>query len=651
VLKRQGIFITGTDTGVGKTFVSALLCQIFKKQKNICYWKPVQTGYLEDDDTTTVIQRAQLTEAEWCAPSYRLLAPLSPDRAAQLENTVVDEKKILEDFNGLEDRFLILEGAGGLEVPLNQTTRLSALIKKINLPLVVVASTRLGTINHTLLTVQRAQSLGLQVLGVVLNGPEDPGLEAVLQREGISILFSIPQFDGGDDGAVNTAVDKLLQSVEKKVLDSLHVLGTTDATHEIDRKHIWHPFTQHGFDNDFPVVVSGEGSLLKLANGEELVDGISSWWVNIHGHANPTLASALTRQANTLEHVIFSGYTHGPASELTQRLVNKLKSVNPDLQRVFFSDNGSTAVEVALKMAYQYQIQIGNFARKKFLALRGSYHGDTLAAMSVSEREGFHQVFKPLMAPVDFVQPDNMEELERLDFSQYAAVIFEPLVQGAGGMKFHSAEYLQKLCAKATAAGVVSVADEIFTGFYRTGSYFACQQAGVQPDVICLSKGITGGFLPLAVTVASEHIFSAFKTNEMSQAFLHGHSYTGNPLACAVAVASMDLLEAPEVVNQVQNLVRWTKDEVQALQTLPMVTGARALGTIGAFEIQKSGNYLQGGQFSKGFAKACESRGVLLRPLGGTVYCVPPYSTTQAQFQQIYRGIRDTLFDVERGLI
>jgi adenosylmethionine-8-amino-7-oxononanoate aminotransferase len=197
----------------------------------------------------------------------------------------------------------------------------------------------------------------------------------------------------------------------------------------------------------------------------------------------------------------------------------------------------------------------------------------------------------------------------------------------------------------------VSVADEIFTGFYRTGSYFACQQAGVQPDVICLSKGITGGFLPLAVTVASEHIFSAFKTNEMSQAFLHGHSYTGNPLACAVAVASMDLLEAPEVVNQVQNLVRWTKDEVQALQTLPMVTGARALGTIGAFEIQKSGNYLQGGQFSKGFAKACESRGVLLRPLGGTVYCVPPYSTTQAQFQQIYRGIRDTLFDVERGLI
>ena len=611
----------------------------------------MQSGYQDDDDTTTVVQRAQLTESQWCAPSYRLLAPLSPDRAAALENIIVDEKRILEDFKGLGNRFLIVEGAGGLEVPLNANIRLSALIKKINLPVVVVASTRLGTINHTLLTVQRAQSLGLQVLGVVLNGPEDPGLEAVLQREGISILFSVPQLDGDGDGAATVAVDNFLQTVENKILDIFKVSELEEKTSHIDRENIWHPFTQHGFDNDFPVVVSGDGSLLKLANGEELVDGISSWWVNIHGHANPTLASALTRQANILEHVIFSGYTHQPAIDLTQRLVGKLKSVNPELKRVFFSDNGSTAVEVALKMAYQYQIQSGQSARKKFLALKGSYHGDTLAAMSVSEREGFHQVFTPLMAPVDFAQPDNLEELENLDFSQYAAVIFEPLVQGAGGMKFHSAKYLQKLCSKAKAAAVVTVADEIFTGFYRTGSYFACAQAGVQPDMICLSKGITGGFLPLAVTVASEHIFLAFKGNEMSQAFLHGHSYTGNPLSCAVAVASMDLLERPEVVQQVQNIVSWTKDEIQALQELPMVSGARALGTIGAFEIKQSGNYLQGGLFSKSFAKACETRGVLLRPLGGTVYCVPPYSTTQAQFKQIYRAIRDTLFDVERGLI
>ncbi len=638
--------------------MSALLCQVLKKHKEICYWKPVQSGYQEDDettdDTTTVVGCAQLTEAQWCAPSYRLLAPLSPDRAAELENIVVDEKKILEDFKGLGNRFLILEGAGGLEVPLNQTTRLSALIKKINLPVVVVASTRLGTINHTLLTVQRAQSLGLQVLGVFLNGPEDPGLEAVLQREGISILLSIPQFDGDDkvgDEAPTAAVDNFLQTVENKILDIFKDSELQDNISHIDREHIWHPFTQHGFDNDFPVVVSGAGSLLKLANGEELIDGISSWWVNIHGHANPTLANALTRQANTLEHVIFSGYTHQPASELTQRLVGKLKSVNPELKRVFFSDNGSTAVEVALKMAYQFQIQSGQTARKKFLALKGSYHGDTLAAMSVSEREGFHQVFTPLMAPVDFAQPDDLQELERLDFSKYAAVIFEPLVQGAGGMKFHSAAYLQKLCSKAREAGVVIVADEIFTGFYRTGSYFACETAGVRPDVMCLSKGITGGFLPLAVTVASEHIFSAFKANDMSQAFLHGHSYTGNPLSCAVAVASMDLLENADVVRQVQNIVRWTKDEIKALHELPMVSGARALGTIGAFEIKDSGNYLHSGLFAKRFAKACEARGVLLRPLGGTVYCVPPYSTTQRQFQQIYTAIRDTLFDVERGLI
>lgn len=629
--------------------MSALLCQILKKHKEICYWKPVQSGYQDDDDTTTVVKRAQLSEAQWCAPSYRLLAPMSPDRAAALENTVVDENQILRDFKELGDRFLIVEGAGGLEVPLNDHLRLSALIKKMNLPVVVVASTRLGTINHTLLTVQRAQSLGLQVLGVILNGPEDPGLQNVLQREGISILFSVPQFEGAVDATV--VVDNFLNAVEKNILDVFDESESVDETSRTDRDHIWHPFTQHGFDNDFPMVTSGDGSLLKLANGEELVDGISSWWVNIHGHANPILASALARQANTLEHVIFSGYTHQPAADLTQRLIAKLTSVNPELKRVFFSDNGSTAVEVALKMAYQFQIQMGQTARKKFLALRGSYHGDTLAAMSVSEREGFHQVFTPLMAPVDFIQPDDLQELERIDFSQYAAVIFEPLVQGAGGMKFHSGHYLQNLCSKAKAAGVITVADEIFTGFYRTGSYFACAQAGVQPDLLCLSKGITGGFLPLAVTVASEHIFSAFKSAEMSRAFLHGHSYTGNPLSCAVAVASMDLLEKEEVVQQVQNIVSWTKDEIQALQQLPMVTGARALGTIGAFEIKDSGNYLHGGQFSKRFAKACEARGVLIRPLGGTVYCVPPYSTTQEQFKKIYTAIRDTLFDVERGLI
>ncbi len=622
--------------------MSAILCRAFKSTQKICYWKPVQTGYEDDDDTTTVVKTAQLNDTQWSHPSYRFRAPLSPDRAAKLENTVVDIEKIMQDFDLLQHRFLIVEGAGGLEVPLNENVRMSALVKKINLPLIVVASTRLGTINHTLLTVQRAQSLGLNVLGVILNGPADPGLEEVLKRENITVLLSIPFYEGG--------VDNTLQTVEKEMLNLLKPASDSEAA-DVDREHIWHPFTQHGFGDEFPVVVSGEGSILKLASGAQLVDGISSWWVNIHGHAHPALAESIARQANTLEHVIFSGYTHQPATELTRRLVQKLKAVNPELKRVFFSDNGSTAVEVALKMAYQFQTLMGRAGRNKFLALRGSYHGDTLAAMSVSEREGFHKVFTPLMAQVDFIQPDNFEELQQIDFSKYAAVIFEPLVQGASGMKFYSAKYLQELCRKATAGSVLVVADEIFTGFYRTGSYFACEQAQVQPDLICLSKGLTGGFLPLAVTVASESIFHAFKTDDMAQAFLHGHSYTGNPLSCAVAATSMDLLETPEVVQSVRNLAQWTREAIEDLKSLPLISGGRALGTIGAFEVNDIGDYVNDRRFSQRFAKACEKRGVLLRPLGGTVYCLPPYSTTLSQFNKIYRTVKDTLYDLERGLI
>jgi adenosylmethionine---8-amino-7-oxononanoate aminotransferase len=640
MLKPRGFFITGTDTGIGKTYVSALLCRVLKEHQDICYWKPIQTGYLDDDDTETVVKAAGLTEAQFAEPSYLLRAPMSPDRAAERENVVIDENKILNDFASLEQRFFIVEGAGGLEVPIHKSLRTSGLIKKMNLPVIVVSSTRLGTINHTLLTVQRAESLGLQVLGVILNGPEDTGLRETLEREGVTILFSVPQED---------VVEKGLQIVENN-LQKLFPISTREVDLQTDREHIWHPFTQHGIDGEFSSVISGDGSLLKLANGQDLVDGISSWWVNIHGHSHPILAGAIAKQAHTLEHVIFSGYTHKPACELTQRLVTKLNVVNPDLRRVFFSDNGSTAVEVALKMAFQYQQQTGQAGRKKFLALRGSYHGDTLAAMSVSEREGYHQVFTPLMAEVDFIQTDDFAELKALDFSAYAAVIFEPLVQGAGGMKFYSAEYLRQLCSRAKAAGVLSVADEIFTGFYRTGSYFACEQAGIKPDFICLSKGLTGGYLPLSVTVTGDTVFNAFESREMGKAFLHGHSYTANPVACAVAVASMDLLESAECLQSIKNLVQWTSDEVKALGELPMVQNARALGTIGAFEVKGVGDYLKSADFARSFAKIAERRGVLLRPLGGTVYCVPPYSTTRAQFKKIYGVIAETLFDLERGL-
>lgn len=641
--KYKGFFITGTDTGVGKTFVSALLCQVLKKHNKICYYKPLQTGSEIDDDTRTVVQQAQLFDGEWINPSYRLKAPLSPDRAASLENVQISVDKLQTDFNSITDRFLIVEGAGGLEVPITAELRMSGLMQDFQLPVLIVASTRLGTINHTLLTVQRAKTLGLEVLGVVLNGVEDPGLREVLIREGVNVLFSLPTCDGDFSPA--------LQVVERAVNEKILSLNRAASSTEVDKNNIWHPFTQYGFDREFPQITTGKGSLLTLASGEKIIDAISSWWVNLHGHGEPKIAEAISRQAHQLEHAIFSGYTHSPAMALVQKLLPHLKTINAQLSKVFFSDNGSTAVEVALKMAYQYQQQTAKTQKKKFLALRGSYHGDTLAAMSVSEREGFHQVFTPLMAPVDFLTPDDFIELEnkKSQMDQYAAIIFEPLIQGAGGMRLYSPEYLQKLCRYAKEAGCLIVADEIFTGFFRTGSFFACEQAQVSPDIICLSKGLTGGFLPLSLTVATETLFLAFESQEMKKAFLHGHSYTANPIACAAAVASLELLESTSCSQKIRQIQQWTKSELIHLQNLPMVSGARNLGTVGAFEAHSEKNYLALGQFARHFAKACEKRGALVRPLGATVYTVPPYCTTEEQIKTIYHAIRETLFDIQRG--
>lgn len=643
--KHKGFFITGTDTGVGKTFVSALLCQALKKYHSICYYKPLQTGCETDDDTTSVVQKAQLFDGEWADPSYRLKAPLSPDRAAALEAVPISVDKIQTDFKNLSDRFLIVEGAGGLEVPITDQLRMSGLMQSFQLPVLIVASTRLGTINHTLLTVQRAKTLGLDVAGVILNGPEDPGLREVLVREGVEVLFSLPHCEGDSTAA--------LQIVERALSEKRLSVSAPMASTEVDKKNIWHPFTQYGFDRDFPQIISGQGSELTLSSGEKIIDAISSWWVNLHGHGERQIADALSRQAHQLEHAIFSGYTHQPAMTLVQKLLPHLQKINAQLSKVFFSDNGSTAVEVALKMAYQFQQQTGQTKKKKFLALRGSYHGDTLAAMSVSEREGFHQVFTPLMAPVDFLNPDDFAELEnkKAQLSDYAAIIFEPLIQGAGGMRLYTPEYLQKLCSYAKEAGCLIVADEIFTGFYRTGSFFACEKAQVAPDIICLSKGLTGGFLPLSLTVATEKLFLAFESQEMKLAFLHGHSYTANPIACAAAVASLELLESTACQQKIERIESWTKRELLQLQNLPMVTHPRSLGTIGAFEAHSEKNYLALGHFSRQFAKSCEKRGALVRPLGATVYTVPPYCTTEEQIKTIYRAIGETLFDIQRGTL
>ncbi len=409
-----------------------------------------------------------------------------------------------------------------------------------------------------------------------------------------------------------------------------------------DQHVIWHPFSQHGLHEEILPVASAKGAYLTLEDGRQVIDAISSWWVNIHGHSNARIADAIYKQAQSMEHVIFAGFTHQPAVKLAEQLVKMCRDRNMKLSRCFYSDNGSTAVEVALKMAFQFHFNRGDSKRTRFLALNQAYHGDTLGAMAVGEPDGFHRLFKPLLPEVDFVGPDQMDEFERKvenDGDSIAAFIFEPIVQGASGMKMYSPQFLRDAVALCKEKGILTIADEVFTGFYRTGKWLASEYAEIEPDLLCLSKGITGGFLPLAVTLATEEVYSGFLSKQLSTAFLHGHSYTANPLACAAALESCKMLEEPSCIENRTRIANVTEKRIRALGNHSQVKFARSLGTIGAIELKKEMSYFDGGR-GRLIQRALE-KGVLLRPLGNVIYTVPPYCVTEGELNQIYETMEE----------
>jgi adenosylmethionine-8-amino-7-oxononanoate aminotransferase len=429
----------------------------------------------------------------------------------------------------------------------------------------------------------------------------------------------------------------------------------------LDRAHVWHPFTQmkvHEADPPVPLV-GAEGCDLLLANGERVLDGISSWWTCLHGHGHPRLVSALERQAAKLDHGMFAGFTHEPALELVARLRPKLPA---NLTRAFFSDDGSTAVEVALKMAFQAQLQRGEKGRDRFGALRGGYHGDTLGAVGVGELENFMTgLFRPLLlacerleVPADprcEIHPDLTDWPERLAgarqemrafFTQHgdrlAAFIAEPLLQCAGGMLMWPPELMQELRAQCDVHGVYLILDEVATGFGRTGTFLACEQAGVAPDLLCLSKGLTGGTLPLSLTWATESIYGQFWGEPASgRAFLHGHSYTANATACAVACASLALFDDEPVMAHAAALHTSMQDAFALLSAHPAVRQARALGTIGACRLvdPSTGNaHDPEARWGWRLHRRALEHGLLVRPIGDCLYLMPPLSTPPARIAQ-----------------
>jgi adenosylmethionine-8-amino-7-oxononanoate aminotransferase len=408
---------------------------------------------------------------------------------------------------------------------------------------------------------------------------------------------------------------------------------------ELDRAHVWHPYTQHGSGCQPLDIRRAKGAFLYDRDDRAIFDAISSWWVTLHGHGQQEIARAICGQAWTLEQLIFTDFTHEPAAELASELAAVLPG---KLTRCFFSDDGSTAVEVALKIAIQYWSNIGE-KRHLIAALENAYHGDTFGAMSVSGRGLFTSPYeKQLFEVVRLPDPSSGDVLTALDLlitdrgKELAAVIVEPLLLGAGGMRVYGEQVLRDMQTRIRTSGALFIADEVLTGFGRTGPLFACERAGVEPDIICLSKGLTGGFLPLGVTAVREEIFERFGSDDRSQMLFHGHSYTANPIACAAARASLRLLD--ERSRQRRYAIETVhRDRLNRLSTHPKVRNTRVLGTLGAFDLADSSGYLD----PRGAALAhyALSRDVLLRPLGGTVYLLPPYCTLPEDLLYAYEVI------------
>ncbi len=424
--------------------------------------------------------------------------------------------------------------------------------------------------------------------------------------------------------------------------------------------HLWHPTTQVRTSPEPLQVRSAKGCELELADGRRLLDAISSWWVTLHGHAEPAIAAAIARQAQQLEQVIFANFSHLPAEQLASRL-----SALAGLERLFFSDNGSTAVEVALKIAWQWwrnQEGGGERAgqRRQLIAFEGAYHGDTFGAMALGERSLFSAPYEPLLFEVARVpwphthwgeepealtqrEQQALQELELALLTPTAAVILEPLIQGASGMRIVRPAFVRAVAERVKAAGALLIADEVMTGFGRTGDVFACRRAGVQPDLMALSKGLTGGFLPMGVTLASERLYQGFISDQPQATFFHGHSFTANPLGCAAALASLDLLQAnPERYQQFE--VRHTP-LLEQLAAHPRVRRPRCLGTVAAFEVEVGEtSYLN--PIGKQIQRRCLEQGVYLRPLGNVVYLLPPLGISTSQLEQCYGALRQALNDL-----
>jgi adenosylmethionine-8-amino-7-oxononanoate aminotransferase len=630
--------ILGTDTNAGKTTFALLWLAAFSARYE--YWKPIETG-----DSDTELLRSLVPVARAHTPLLRFRHAVAPGLAVRMEGGVIPAVSTVAAAKPslfVPGRQLLVETFGGPFSPLNDTELQIALVRALALPSILVSSSAVGAIGRVLQCMQALKIHQIDPAAVVLMGQPDPFAEEQIARHGSSVrVFSLrPPATWDVEGVARAAREQseVLEAIRSCLglapPTSVKILSPQQANDllERDRRSVWHPYSSLQ-EPDPPLLgIAAQDEYLWLADGRRVIDAISSWWTILHGHRHPNLIAALRDAAESFDHVHFAGVTHAPAVELAELLLGTAPW--PENGRAFYSDNGSTAVEVALKMAYQYWCHQGELQRTWFVGFEGGYHGDTFGAMAVSRDPVFFGRFEPLLfrAEIVPVSAERLYDTLTRHRGEVAAVIIEPLVQGAGGMRMHTPAMLRSIAEVARRHGVLLIADEAMTGGGRTGSLWAHRTADIVPDLICAAKTLAGGVLPLAVTLAAPWVVAAWDTTDRSRTFFHGHSFTAHPLACAVAVANYSMLTAAPNPVPRQMEAFWNT-RLDPLRSHPRVREVRVCGTIAAVELKAEGGYLA--DVGRQLRRHCLEHGVLLRPLGSVLYAMPPFCTAENSLKQI----------------
>ncbi|MBR2838426.1 MAG: adenosylmethionine--8-amino-7-oxononanoate transaminase [Kiritimatiellae bacterium] len=636
------VFVSGIDTDVGKSVVTGVLARRLREAgRDAITVKLVQTGNVGRSEDVELHRRlmggVRFPEDDAGLTAPQVFAfPASAELAARLEGRRVDLRRIVGSVNACARRHevVLVESAGGLFVPLTAKTLAIDLAARERWPVVLVTNGRLGSVNQTLAAVEALLRRGMELRKVVYDWAPgvDPTIDAdtpraierVMRQWGVDApVEALGRVDVPPDGAA---------------------LRSAEAVRRYDRRRVWHPYASLKDPPPVRVAVAASGTDVVLADGRRLVDAVSSWWCAAHGHDHPAIVEAIRRQSREMCHVMFGGFTHAPAVALAERLA---AAAPRGLDRVFFADSGSIAVEVAVKMALQYQHARGRLRRTKMLALKGGYHGDTACAMALSDPDGMHTLFAGMMPRHFFADKpsvpfggrwvasagDSLREAVRRHRDEIAGIVCEPVLQAANAMNFYHPDYLKLMRSLADENDFVLVFDEIAAGFHRTGPRWAAEAAGVRPDVMAVGKALTGGHITLAATLASAKVADTI-SNGRPGAFMHGPTYMANPLACAAGVASLDLFAKSDYKASVRRIEGELRAGLEPARALPNVRDVRVLGAVGVIEVGRM-------PARADIDRVIDAHGVWLRPFSNFIYTMPPLVSDTATVGRIAAAMLD----------